>query len=283
MAKALNGETNPSLTFSHIVDRRERGIIFRRVSNPAGSILSAKALLTVRPIFPLVEAFSYTNFSSTEGLTWSATRRGAGTASSAYPVARRTRKRGGLVFPKQFCAKGFATVFASETPGRSFLASNPAGDGISFTSKALTPSAGSGVGPENQPCLGANCLGVSLNTLLERGSRSRARNFVGITTNGAHWLVQRDLNGTPINLSDGNEHVVQKSNATVILWHVAIDGLAVITKFPVPLAQATDTVRPRSWVGFGARTGWAGKNHDVLSWSCCLKPGAACRRGTRSN
>lgn len=160
------------------------------------------------------------------------------------------------------CASGFSTTVRFQiTSSGSAGGAEPGGDGISFSFH----NAGLAVdavecGPTN------NSIGVSFNTFHNYGLEPSA-NFVGITSNRETWLLQRDLNLTGINLSDGREHSARITFDGASL-SVMVDGIMMITNFPVAASHAMDA-DGNAWVGLGARTGWAWENHDILSWSFC--------------
>ena len=98
-------------------------------------------------------------------------------------------------------------------------------------------------------------------------------NSVGVVSNGL-YLAQTDLTPQGINLSDGAVHDTRIAFDGIGLT-VWLDGVMVLTNVPVPgMASAVDT-DGKAWVGFGAFTGWAWENHDILSWSFL---GSSCNR-----
>ena len=57
---------------------------------------------------------------------------------------------------------------------------------------------------------------------------------------------------------------------------VWLDGVTVLTNVPVPgMASAVDA-DGKAWVGFGAGTGWAWENHDILNWTFSSSAASAC-------
>ena len=213
---------------------------------------------------PPVPTFAYQDFSSTNGL--SLTGSAAQLTNHVLRLTPATNNQMGAVWyaQKQYCAQGFTASFQfqmSNLGGLPFL--TPGGDGISFAIQTgSTNATGSEYGAETNGV--ATGLGVSLNTFWNVGLEPSG-NFVGVCTNGGHWIVQRDLNGTAINLKDGQPHLVE-IDCDGTFMNVMIDNLLAISKFPVPLTNHLDA-QGYAWVGFGGRTGGTWENQDLLSWS----------------
>jgi hypothetical protein len=208
-------------------------------------------------------AFTYPDFSSITGLNLT------GDAAQVTTLLRLTTpaqnlKGAAWYTQKQPVAGGFTTSFRFRITNLGSSGGIEAGgDGISFAVQNSGISAlATEYGAETNSI--STGLGVSLNTFFNAGLEPSG-NFIGITSNGSHWLIQRDLNGSSIDLSDGNEHLVQitcDGNS----MSVGVDGTTFISNFPVSLGFAADG-GGNSWVGFGARTGGAFENHDILNWS----------------
>jgi hypothetical protein len=222
-----------------------------------GAVALVCWLMTARPAG--AQPFTYPGFSSTNGLVIIDA---AGLAGSSLRLTPALPNQAGTVWygTKEFCAAGFSTSFHFQITDTGSIEGYPAGaDGISFSVQNVSTAVDS---YEYGPAL--NSVGVSFNTFWNPGLEV-SDNFVGICTN-AHWILQRDLNPTPIRLRDGNVHLAEIvcDGATL---SVTIDGLAVITNFPVPLANGLDAAG-NGWVGFGARCGAVSfENHDILDWN----------------
>jgi hypothetical protein len=208
-------------------------------------------------------AFTYPDFSSTSGLNLTGDAAQVGTVLRLTTPAQNL-KGAAWYTQKQPVAGGFTTSFRFRiTDLGSSGGIEAGGDGISFAIQDSGISAlATEYGAETNSI--STGLGVSLNTFFNAGLEPSG-NFIGITSNGSHWLIQRDLNGSSIDLSDGNEHLVQITcNGNSM--SVGVDGTTFISNFPVSLGFAADG-GGNSWVGFGARTGGAFENHDILNWS----------------
>jgi hypothetical protein len=205
-------------------------------------------------------AFTYTDFSSTAGvnLVGSAAQNG-----SFVRLTPATEAQYGAMWytTPQYVANGFTTTFQ-------FRISNPTqlggGDGIAF---ALQNVGNMAAGMEYGAF--SNNFGITLNTF-DNGGMEPSANFVGIVTNtdaagNASYQSTYNLDGTPINLKDGNIHSATL-NYNGHTLSMAIDGISIFSGIGISLANATDP-GGSSFVGFGARTGLATENHDILSWS----------------
>jgi Legume lectin domain/HYR domain len=213
-------------------------------------------------------ALTYTNFSSTNGLSLVGASAVVGGALRLTPAA--TAQVGtAWAQAKQPCASGFDTSFQLRfsNPG-SFPGTPLGGDGIAFTLQAIGPT---------DPTFYANTsaadgsVGVFFNTFWNWPDSTDfsmwdvSGNSVGVVSNGL-YLAQTDLNPRGVNLKDGAVHNARIAfdGTGLTVW---LDGTVVLTNVPVPgLASAVDAAG-NAWVGFGAGTGWAWENHDILSWS----------------
>jgi hypothetical protein len=212
-------------------------------------------------------AFSYPDFSSTAGLNLTGNAAQVGSVIRLTPAAQ-SQKGAAWYTQKQFVAGGFSTTFTFRITNLG----NSGGDGISFAvQNGGTGILGTEYGAEsNSVPIG---LGVSLDTFPNPDIGEVSDNFVAITTNGSHYVVQRDLNGT-LNLSDGNLHSVQVDFNGASM-SVSIDSISLLSNIAVPMSLATD-IGGNAWVGFGARTGNAFENQDLTSWTFAVpEPGSA--------
>ena len=168
------------------------------------------------------ESFSYPNFSSTNGLVII---HNAGLAGSSLRLTPAAQNQAGAAWysNKVYCAAGFSTSFHFQITGKGAASGYPAGgDGISFSVQNVSTDVDSW---EYGPAL--NSVGISFNTFWNPGVEVSG-NFVGICTN-AQWVMQQDLNPTPIRLTDGNVHLAEIVCDGAALT-VKIDGLAVIIR-----------------------------------------------------
>ena len=211
---------------------------------------------------------NYINFLSLAGLNL------AGSAGQTGAVLRLTAAADSLVggafaSKKQLCATGFDTRFQFQitSPGAR-PGTTPGGDGFMFTVQNLGPN-DSGWHPPPTPV--NNYVGVFFNTFLNWPGCTNytecdvSSNAVGIVSNGL-YVAQTDLTPLGINLKDGAVHAahIAFDGEALTVW---LDGVMVLTNVPVPgLATAVDAAG-YAWVGFGAGTGWAWENHDILSWT----------------
>jgi hypothetical protein len=164
----------------------------------------------------------------------------------------------------QYVIGGFSTTFQ-------FRISNPTslggGDGIAF---ALQNVGNHAAGMEYGAF--SNNIGITLNTFANGGPEPSA-NFVGIVTNtdafgNGSYQSTYDLNGIGINLKDGNIHSATINYGAGNLSMI-IDGISIFSNVPLDLSHGTDAFG-NSFVGFGARTGLATENHDILSWTMTI-------------
>jgi hypothetical protein len=200
-------------------------------------------------------AFTYTDFSSTAGLSL------VGSAAQNANVLRLTPAAPGLVgsawySQKQHVSAGFATTFSFRLTGPP-----PGADGISFNVQNLGINA-----PANdQGTTGG--LSISLNAF-QYGDEPSS-DFVGIYQNGyadnSGRLYVFDLSSTPIQMKDGNVHNVAISyNGSAL--SMSIDSYPIFNNLAVSLSPGVDA-NGNAYVGFGARTGGYYENHDVLRWT----------------
>jgi hypothetical protein len=206
------------------------------------------------------KAFNYPDFSSVSGLNL------VGSASQQGSILRLTpalqsQAAATWYAQKQFVAGGFDTTF-------SFRISNPdtalgGGDGIAFILQNFNDTS-----PALEMGGVSNSFAVSFNTFNNFGDEPSG-NFVGIVTN-QYAPVNRyshtyNLDLTPIRLEDGSIHTAQFHYDAAGL-DLTLDGLSIFSNVAIPLDEGTDA-SGNSWVGFGARTGDAYENQDILSWS----------------
>jgi hypothetical protein len=162
----------------------------------------------------------------------------------------------------QYVVGGFTTTFQFRMSNQGGLGGG--GDGIAF---ALQNVGNNAAGMEYGAF--SNNIGITLNTFFNGGMEPSA-NFVGIVTNtdafgNASYKSTYDLDGTGINLKDGNIHSATLAYGGGSLSMI-IDGISIFNNVALDLAHGTDATG-NSFVGFGARTGLATENHDILSWT----------------
>jgi hypothetical protein len=209
-------------------------------------------------------AFDYPSFSSTSGLNLTGSAAQFGSALRLTPAS--PGQAGAAWYAqKQYVLGGFDSSF-------SFRTTNPdgglgGGDGISFSIQNFSnTSAGSEFGAD------FNHVSLSFNTF-PNGGDEPSGNFVGIVTNqyaAVRYSHTYDLNSTPIRLEDGSIHnaLVHYDAAGLDL---KLDGIQIFSDVAIPLNQAIDLLG-NAWVGFGARTGNAFENQDLISWSFQVVP-----------
>ena len=151
-------------------------------------------------------------------------------------------------------SKSFTTTFTFQT---SFHGGGGA-DGFSFNLQSFGPTLSTG---EQGP--GAGSLTVTFDTFQNAGDPSD--NFVRIFENGVD-IAARDLNSDGIFMKDSQVHTATISYVPGDL-DIVIDGIAVLSNVGVDLATAGALIPSgKTYVGFGARTGGATENHDILTW-----------------
>jgi hypothetical protein len=213
-------------------------------------------------------AFTYTNFSSTTGLNLVGASAVVGGALRLTPAAEGELGNAWAI-NKQQCATGFDTYFQFRISSPGSRPGTPSGaDGLMFTVQNTGPT-----DPAWHPPLGTpnGSVGVFFNTFLNWPGCSDytqcdvSDNCVGVVSNSL-YLAQANLTPLGINLKDGAVHNVRVAfdGARMSVW---LDASAVLSNVPVSgLGQAVDA-SGNAWVGFGAATGWAWEDHDLLSWS----------------
>jgi len=211
---------------------------------------------------------NYSNFNATAGLNLVGTSAVAGGVLRLTPAAS---GQGGTAWAqtKQFCANGFNTSFQFQIsdPG-SFAGTPPGADGIVFAVQKNGPT---DPNIHELDSVADGSVSVFFNTFLnwpgctDYTQCDVSDNSVGVLSNGL-YLAQMDLTPLGINLKDGNPHNAQVTfdGSGLTVW---LDSVMVLTNIPVPgVASAVDAAG-KAWVGFGATTGWAWENNDILSWT----------------
>lgn len=202
--------------------------------------------------------FEYTNFNTTAGLTLVGSPTVVGTDLRLTPSA--FGQRGGAWYTsRQKCSPGFTSSFQFRM---SDLVAG-GGDGIwmGVQNESVT-------GPGWEHGTDTSAVGITFNTYLNPGEPSD--NFVSVsrmTAGGLKTWIPPQQSLATINLSDGNIHTAQitydGSAFTLVL-----DGQTVLNNVVTTLDPGVDA-NGYGWVGFGARTGIAWENHDILNWTYC--------------
>ncbi len=212
--------------------------------------------------------FSYSNFSSTSGLTLN------GNAAQAGNVLRLTPANyyqdGSTWFnTKQNVVQGFTTTFQFQISAQG----NGGADGFAFVIQNVATSAlggnGGGIGYDGLP----NSLAVEFDTWPNAGDISD--NEIAVHTNGVNPNSASEsfaLSPGPVTpgvsfASDGIVHTVKVvyGNNTMIIF---LDSMIIpVLTAPVNLATTLNLSNDTAYVGFTAATGAAIENHDILSWS----------------
>jgi hypothetical protein len=225
------------------------------------------ALCVMLTVFNL-PAFTYTNFSSTGGLNLVGSAAQNGTVLRLTPAAQ-VQEGHAWATNKQQCAAGFDTTFQ-------FRISNPG-------SNSGTPSGGDGIlfmvqniGPTDSGPIANGYVCVFFNTFLnwpgctDYTQCDVSDNSVGVLSSGL-YVAQADLTPLGINLKGGTVHSARIAfdGSRLTVW---LDGATVLTNVLVPgMAPAVDATG-NAWVGFGAGTGNAWEDQDILSWSFFSTP-----------
>ena len=234
------------------------------------------ALWIMLAVFNL-QAFTYTDFNSTNGLSL------VGASAVVGGALRLTPAVEGVVgtawaIAKQSCSGGFDTQFQFRISNSGSRPGTPPGaDGVLFTIQKN--------GPTDPICHGLlspadGSVSVFFNTFWNWPDSTDftkwdvSGNSVGVLSN-ALYLGQTDLTSRGINLEDGAVHNARIAfdGMGLTVW---LDSVMLLTNIPVPgMASAVDA-DGKAWVGFGAGTGWAWENHDILSWSYSSAASPAC-------
>lgn len=205
-------------------------------------------------------AFTYTDFSSTAGLSLVGSAAQNGNVLRLTPAAP-SQVGSAWYTQKQHVSAGFTTSFSFRLTGPP-----PGADGISFNVQNLGINA---LGNDQGTTGG---LSISLNTF-QYGDEPSS-DFVGIYRNGyadnSGRLYVFDLSSTPIQMKDGNVH-----NVTITYdgaaFSMSIDCFSIFNNLAVSLSPGVDP-SGNAYVGFGSRTGGAYENHDVLNWTFTSVP-----------
>jgi hypothetical protein len=236
---AIAGATNQLLTLASITEG-DSGVYSLAVTNAQGGIRSTIAQVT---LVPRHEDFALTNDVNLAGNAFFTN----GFLRLTPAVSSQT---GSAWFSQRlFCQNGFTTVFQ-------FRISNPVNggaDGFSFNIQNVASNA----------LAGEDGLGASIKFDTWQSPGESGTNFVSVRGAGFPTTTV-DLTPFPILLDDGFPHTaeLQHDGLNANLW---VDGFLVVTNAPMPLAGTLDS-SGKAWVGFGARTGGAWENHDILSW-----------------
>jgi hypothetical protein len=213
-------------------------------------------------------AFTYTNFSSTNGLNLVGSAVQSGVDLRLTP-ATQSRLGNAWTASKQPCAGGFNTSFQ-------FQMSNiggGGGDGIWF---AVQNDASDSLAGYPIMGNGTNFVSVWFNTFYNWPGCSDYKtcdvsgNSVGIVSNN-QYIAQVNLNSLGINMKDGAIHEGQIGfdGTGLSVW---LDGVVLFSKISIPrMATAVDAVG-KAWVGFGAFCGSSVENQDILNWSFTSMP-----------
>jgi hypothetical protein len=234
------------------------------MKNPRSKCLSVFIASCVLLSGKMAFGFDYPNFSSTAGLNLVGSAAQFGTSVRLTPAT--TSQNGAMWYAqKQNVFSGFDTTFTFRitNPGGAF----GGGDGIAFSLQNFSPmSSGSEFGAVS------NQFAISFNTFNNFGDEP-SDNFVGIVTNqyaAVRYSQTFNLNPTPIRLKDGTVHTAQFHYDANGL-DLQLDSLSIFNNLQIPLSLGMDG-SGNSWVGFGARTGDAYENQDILSWSFAPVP-----------
>jgi hypothetical protein len=236
---AIAGATNQLLTLASITEG-DSGVYSLAVTNAQGGVQSTVAQVT---FVPRHEDFALTNDLNLAGNAFF-------TNGSLRLTPAVSSQTGSAWFTRRlFCQNGFTTVFQ-------FRISNPVNggaDGFSFNIQNVASNA----------LAGEDGLGASIKFDTWQSPGELGTNFVSVRGAGFPTTTV-DLTPYTIVLDDGFPHTVelQHDGLNANLW---VDGFHVVTNAPMPLEGALDS-SGKAWVGFGARTGGAWENHDILSW-----------------
>jgi len=206
-------------------------------------------------------AINYPDFSSTSGLSLVDN---AAQNGSFVRLTPNTEAQYGAMWynTPQYVIGGFATTFQFRMSNQGGIGGG--GDGLAFALQNVGNHASA-----LEYGAYSNNIGITLNTFFNGGMEPSA-NFVGIVTNTdefghASYKSTYDLDGTGINLKDGNIHSATLTYSGANLSMI-IDGISVFSNVALDLSHGTDAFG-NSFVGFGARTGLATEDHDILSWT----------------
>jgi len=212
----------------------------------------------------------YNNFSSTAGLQLNGSAAAAvdGSNRQVLRVTPSQQGQSGSVFSTSAVTLGADVSFSTKFAFNFNHPLNGGADGLVFAVQTVSNTAGGAGGGIGYAGLN-HSVGIEFDNWDNGGGDGYSANHVGIDLNG-------NVNSVALNT---NLPVILDSSSDLFAWidyNGATDNLevrlsdtdtrpsAVTLSYTVDLVSVLGTTN--AYVGFTSGTGWAGANHDVLSW-----------------
>ncbi|MDO8890251.1 MAG: L-type lectin-domain containing protein [Sulfurimicrobium sp.] len=213
---------------------------------------------------------SYTDFSSTAGMQLNGNAASAvdGSARNVLRVTPSLSGQSGSAFSTSAVTLGADVSFSTKFTFNFNRQFNTGADGLVFVVQTVSNTAGGAGGGIGYAGL-FNSVGIEFDNWNNGAGDGNSDNHVGIDINGnvSSAAINTSL---PVVLDSGNDLFswIDYNGATNLL-EVRLSGvdsrpLASLLSYTVDLAAVLGT--PNAFVGFTSGTGWAGANHDVISW-----------------
>ncbi len=213
---------------------------------------------------------TYTDFSSTAGMQLNGNAASAvdGSARNVLRVTPSAYGQSGSAFSTSAVTLGADVSFSTKFAFNFNNQFNTGADGLVFVVQTVSNTAGGaggGIGYFGLP----NSVGIEFDNWDNGAGDGYSGNHVGIDINGN--VNSAAINTSlPVVLDSGRDLFswIDYNGATnlleVRLSDVDSRPLASLLSYSVDLAAVLGT--PNAFVGFTSGTGWAGANHDVISW-----------------
>lgn len=213
---------------------------------------------------------TYTDFSSTAGMQLNGNAASAvdGSARNVLRVTPSAYGQSGSAFSTSAVTLGADVSFSTKFTFNFNNQFNTGADGLVFVVQTVSNTAGGaggGIGYSGLP----NSVGIEFDNWDNGFGDGYSGNHIGIDINGN--VNSAAINTSlPVVLDSGRDLFswIDYNGATnlleVRLSDVDSRPLASLLSYSVDLADVLGT--PNAFVGFTSGTGWAGANHDVISW-----------------
>lgn len=213
---------------------------------------------------------AYTDFSSTAGMQLNGNAASAvdGSARDVLRVTPSLPGQSGSAFSTSVVTLGADVSFSTKFTFNFNNPFNTGADGLVFVVQTVSNTAGGaggGIGYAGLP----NSVGIEFDNWDNGAGDGYSGNHVGIDINGN--VNSAAINTSlPVVLDSGNDLFswIDYNGATnlleVRLSDIDSRPLASLLSYSLDLAAILGT--PNAFVGFTSGTGWAGANHDVISW-----------------
>lgn len=211
----------------------------------------------------------YNDFSNTAGLQLNGNAAAAVDSSSrnVLRVTPSTMSQSGSAFSTSAVTLASDVSFSTKFTFNLNNQFNSGADGLVFAVQTVSNTAGGAGGGIGYSGLN-NSVGIEFDNWDNGGWDDYSGNHIGIDINGnIDSVVQTEA---PVNLDSGQDIYawVDYNGATdsleVRVSNVNVRPDAATLSYTIDLASVLGT--PDAFVGFTSGTGWAGANHDVISW-----------------